>query len=188
MKRKEMLSALLDISEQQVVKWEKLHPQLMFFLSSLSDEELSEVLEYGRIEKLDLVRNISKEKIIVQLELENKNEIIFNKMKKSFERASFVYLYFLLRENNKINNTSALNKFLNLKIEPKSFIESIKESILELKYDFDNNNFTRKGFALRLKNDLNSLTSSEIDHILNNRIYFYKIILLHINTYLSKFK
>jgi hypothetical protein len=180
----DVMTKLFSFTRVTYYNWLKEERIIIKFINNYFDkEDLCEIIERnGRLEKLELIRNLSTNQLKEKLNFKE-TEIIINslmgklKLISKNNRGSLLYLYVILQKNNEIKNYDELIKFLSQKIEPKKFIHSVVESIKELNFvEIDGSktdNFTRKGFAKKLHADIQEFfTKEDIDFIFNYKFYF----------------
>lgn len=178
MKLHEIMSKLFSFDVTTYYNWKKEKRLIIIFLEKyFTKEELNGIVQNnGLCEKLEIIKDISIEDLKVKLNFTNETVRFIGDITDkldSFSRSSLIYLLTILNTQNKIIDNNGLFKFLQAKIEPKKFIDSMIESFKDFKIDFTNDNIIRKGFAKKLDDDLrNTLTLKEIDFIFDNKLVF----------------
>ncbi len=185
MKLTVIMSKIFSFDIATYYNWLKEERLILTFLHHyFSKEELEYIAQNdGRLEKLELIKNFNLDELKEKLNFKS-TEMTINsllgklKLISQNNRGSLLYLYVVLRKNHEIKTYNDLIKFLEQKIEPKKFIESIIESINQLNFvEFKGktDNVTRKGFAKKLHTDIQEFFIEEdINFIINYKFYFEK--------------
>lgn len=156
---------------------------IIFINNYFTKTELEEIVNRnGKLEKLEIIKHYSLEELKEKLEYRDETDITFRNIIMKLEnnkisRASLLYLLNILLHNNKVKDHKTLFKFLDSKLEPKSFLNSLMDSFKDFKIDFNNDNIIRKGFAQKLYSQMKEIfTINEIDFIIGNKISFINMI------------
>jgi hypothetical protein len=156
-------------------RWKREKRIIMTFVHNyFSKDELIEInANNGRLEKLDIIKNISLNELIEKLDYADIYENKIQTSLKLFERGSLLYLKSIFEKQKGIIDYKSIYKFIESKNEPKKLLYSMLESLNDFEYHVDTEDIVRKGFSKKLHDDLSKyMTNNQLDYLIKNKQKF----------------
>lgn len=183
------ISKMMNTTRQSYYNWKKTKPIILFLENNFTKEELEEYLSTNKIQKLELIKDYTLNELsyIINEHKKNKEEIntTILKMKlHQFNRISLLYLLFIFKKHQEIQNSVDLLNFIDKNTRT---ADTIWGKIVKFASNFnitviDSDNISGQmhvqDFSLYCKEILNDL---ERDYLLKHKNEFYDTVLLIAN-------